>query len=718
MAAKKALQQMASHFDQEGISFWIKRPFHTFECAEKWGNEFQIKDQLEQNSSNDCRFKKTDHYKIYYDSTFAIAFWGTSDIVKKDLFSYVEEQRPLFDTLVELFFLKKQEKSYQLLVSVAHTIASSINKKNFLDVVINATISALPAADKGFLFLYDEVSNKLLVQSAIGFKKEGYLKTQLDPGEGITGKVFQSGQPMLINGEKKIKEAMSDMSEDNIHHYLVAAKNSFPDSVISAPLLYQDKIIGVLMIDSFKKGAYFVEEDLQVLHALAAHVAVAISHAKLFKMEKSQRKELQQAHEALQKEHQRLQQTTDLHYRLSSIATRGKGLPAIIHAMYETVRVPVALYDVFLKPIAVVGHETTIQLPKDFLKLPEVKKAVETKKWQSLSLNEQNDLIILPVFGTDHLLGFLCTVVTKQEVAEGTIFLLEYGATVLTLEWTKIEAVEETRNRLREELFDEILFGDINVQLIKQAQSLGFDPELNYSVVVIKERLHQNKADQFIVTEHEQVVAKINRFIETRETDCFVIQKNKEIVIILSLPVTNGLFERTTCKDQLEKLLQPFRNCFYIGVGRMRKGLIYLSQSYKEAKQCIELLQRTKSEQFLLDYSEVGVYRFFLKHEKEELLSFVSDHLGPILDYDRRKQGDLLKTLLLYVKYDKEVKRISTELNIHYNTLYYRITKIQEMTGLSLQHPDDWFNIQLSCQIYEFLDGEKLHFLKQNIPGP
>lgn len=710
MATKRILKRIAQEFSQEGASFWVRMSPHVFECVEEWKGDLRIKQEIEDNApEKEYGYKELGHKKIYYAPDYALVLQGGKELMPGQVQTFMGDNPFLFDILYEVMVLEKREKSHQLLITVAHTIASSMNDDNFLDIIIDATISALPAADKGFLFLHDQASDKLLVKSAIGFKKEGYLKTQLDPGEGITGKVFQTGKPLLLNGVKEIENAMSDMTDENFQHYLDAGENiEYPDSVISAPLLYQEKPVGVLMIDSFKEGAYFVEEDLMVLQALANHVSVAILHAKLFEKEKEQREKLQLTHQALQQEHKRLQQTTDLHYRLSSIATQGKGLSAIIRSMYDTVQTPMSLYDTLLKPIAVAGEKKPVQLPNNFLKIPNVKKAIETKKWQIIKLPDGHLMIVLPVFGTDHLLGFLCAGDGDNQIAEGNTFLLEYGATVLTLEWTKIKAIQETKNRLRGDLFDEILLGDINVQLIKQAQSLGLMPDVHYSVVVVNDLSASEGKTQLMYTriQQEKWMLRIDQFLEEMGINGFVVQKNREIVIILPFPEEERAGHRNKVKEQIGNFFQSFSKKVYIGVGKKRKGLVYLGKSYREAKQCLELLEKYKSERQLLDYSEIGVYRFFLQHERDELISFVADLLGPIMDYDRKKQGDLLKTLLLYVKHDKDIKKITKELTIHYNTLYYRIGRIKEISGLSFEHSNDWFNIQLACQMYEYLNGD------------
>ncbi|HET7627322.1 MAG TPA: GAF domain-containing protein [Bacillales bacterium] len=708
MDLENLTNQLACRFNQHEASVWVKTKAADYKCLARSSADLTHETKIrEVEASAEQSFHVVGKHKVCFFGEYVLVFDGHRPIRDVEgLTSYLMEHRAWFDLLCTVASMKQSGQAHRLLMEVAHTISSSMHDEKLLDIIIESAISALPAADKGFLFLYDETSGKLLVKSAVGFTKAAYLKTQLSPGEAITGQVFQSGQPLLLNGEENIVKAMANMTKENRRHYLDAVDDvDYPDSIISAPLVYQEETIGVLMIDSFKKDEHFMAADLEVLQALANHVAVAIVHSELFEKEKSQRKKLQVIHNTLKHEHWRLQQTTDLHYRLSSIATQGRGLTSMVRAMYDTVQTSIGLFDTLLKPIAWAGDNAKLTLPNDFLKLPEVQKAMKTKKWQLTQSAEDEQLIVLPVYGTNHLLGFLCAEVTNDEEAEKNIFLLEYGTTILTLEWLKIEAVEETKKRMRGHLFDEILLGDINVQLIKQAKSLGLDAEAHYLVIAVNDRagLSETPAVSHYGYEQERWYSYLNNKLERMGMQGFVVQKKREIVVIVSFQKNKTDFRRREIREKVEELF-GFSDELFAGIGRMRKGLVYIGKSYKEAKQCLDLLKKSKSiGRRLLHFSEMGAYRFFLKHDPEDIKSFIDDLLGPIMRYDRKKNGELFQTLLAYVKHDKDNRKITSELNIHFNTLYYRMARVQEITGVDFAHSQDWFDIQLACQMYGYI---------------
>ena len=72
--------------------------------------------------------------------------------------------------------------------------------------------------------------------------------------------------------------------------------------------------------------------------------------------------------------------------------------------------------------------------------------------------------------------------------------------------------------------------------------------------------------------------------------------------------------------------------------------------------------------------------------------------LGALLDYDAQNDGELVKTLRAYLECDRSPKRTAAVLFVHNQTVNYRISRIQEITGRSLRATADvsefWFALR------------------------
>ncbi|WP_102345109.1 helix-turn-helix domain-containing protein [Bacillus sp. Marseille-P3661] len=704
-----ALASIATKFNQDGISIWLNED-ETISCISEWNGCPDIYQDVVHFFQKDKKELQLENSHLFKVHDFVIALHGKTKINRYETFHYLNEWYPWINTLVELEKNIQREKSLHLLMDVAHTIASSLQNEDILKIIIESAVKTIPNADTGFLFLYDKKINKLLVKSAVGFKEESYKRTRLVPGEGVTGKVFSSRKSIMINDKKKISDEMANMSSQNFSHYINSTMlGEFPNSMMSAPLIFKEEVIGVLTIDSFTKQAKFTNEDLQILEALADHVAVAIMQSELFQKERKYREELQLTHVALRHEHEQLQRTTDLHNRLTNIAAQGEGIEAIVKTLDAMVEVPFAIYDSLLKPLYVSDQveQKRRRPPTNFFKHPAIKKLLSTKKWQKIDLTEKEMLIVFPIVGAETILGFLLIWTDSEELLGSNSVLFEYGATVLALEWTKQEAIREVQERIKGEFFEEVLSGHTNVQLYEQAKNLGLKPDDYYTVILCQRKSGGRGASHtpYIVgMERQRWVDHLENILTEHSLPGLVFQRGSMVVGIVSFSAKKPKSDaRKIIKDLLPKL-EKLPEKVQIGIGRVHKGLLNFKKSYTDAEQCLKVLDSTR-DRGVLSYAEMGVYRFFLQHDREELRFFLMDILGPLINYDQRKKSTLLETLIMYVKFDKEINKLTAELNIHYNTLYYRINRIQEILAVSFDNHDDWFNIQLACQVYEYLEG-------------
>lgn len=69
--------------------------------------------------------------------------------------------------------------------------------------------------------------------------------------------------------------------------------------------------------------------------------------------------------------------------------------------------------------------------------------------------------------------------------------------------------------------------------------------------------------------------------------------------------------------------------------------------------------------------------------------SFRERLLGPLEEYDRSRQADLLHTLEVFLACSGSWNRTATRLHVHVNTLRYRIRRIEALTGRDLGTLED-----------------------------
>lgn len=94
--------------------------------------------------------------------------------------------------------------------------------------------------------------------------------------------------------------------------------------------------------------------------------------------------------------------------------------------------------------------------------------------------------------------------------------------------------------------------------------------------------------------------------------------------------------------------------------------------------------------------SSLFVHLIANEEVKQILLSVIS----PLLAYDEGKGMDLIQTFSVYRKTSGNVSKTARELNLHRQSLLYRLRKIESLTGKSLVNPDDLFLLEFAVKLW------------------
>jgi len=117
------------------------------------------------------------------------------------------------------------------------------------------------------IFLYDERTDTFQHRMKIKFGVEVEEKAPIAGGTGIVGACAALRQPVVV----------PDVSRDP--RYIVGNPES--RSELAVPMIHQDRVIGVLDLES-PQLAYFSPEHVRALSILAAHLAVSLENARLY----------------------------------------------------------------------------------------------------------------------------------------------------------------------------------------------------------------------------------------------------------------------------------------------------------------------------------------------------------------------------------------------------------------------------------------------------
>jgi sigma-B regulation protein RsbU (phosphoserine phosphatase) len=121
------------------------------------------------------------------------------------------------------------------------------------------------------VYLLDEARQDLRIAYATGYPDDAVLKQRLRVGQGVVGAAVEERRPILVNDIRREPR------------YLGPLRNML--SQLAVPMRRKGKVIGALNLLAETTDA-FTSQDEALLRQFAAHVAVAIENAHLFRAER------------------------------------------------------------------------------------------------------------------------------------------------------------------------------------------------------------------------------------------------------------------------------------------------------------------------------------------------------------------------------------------------------------------------------------------------
>src|SRR5213593_4688981 len=171
----------------------------------------------------------------------------------------------------------RQARTLLLLNEIARELTSILNLDELLKRIAEL-LSRLIDYQMFSILLLDATGQKLQHRFAVRFHENIQLKHDIPLGKGIVGHAAQHKHAVLV----------PDVSKDA--RYVLS--NPETRSELAVPLIYKDKVIGVLDLEHTRRG-FFTDDHKRTVTTLAAQVAIAIENARLYEQIERQEKRLE-----------------------------------------------------------------------------------------------------------------------------------------------------------------------------------------------------------------------------------------------------------------------------------------------------------------------------------------------------------------------------------------------------------------------------------------
>lgn len=139
---------------------------------------------------------------------------------------------------------------------------------------------------------------------------------------------------------------------------------------------------------------------------------------------------------------------------------------------------------------------------------------------------------------------------------------------------------------------------------------------------------------------------------------------------------------------------------FSIGISRCFEDLFSLKTYYEQAVQALRLSPGHSPDTPLLFYADLVIrHMLSIVSENHDLKQFCESSLLALLAHDTQSHTDYVNCLFTYLQQERSIAHTADCLHLHKNTLLYRLHKIEEILGQSLDDPDYRFRLLFTYQI-------------------
>jgi PucR family transcriptional regulator, purine catabolism regulatory protein len=301
--------------------------------------------------------------------------------------------------------------------------------------------------------------------------------------------------------------------------------------------------------------------------------------------------------------------------------------------------------------------------------------------------------------------GYLSVVNNGHALDDFDRLVLMYGADVCAIEMAKSRAIAFAVEQTRGDWVQMWLSGtqaDDDL-MTTRAQQAGFDANSLCMVAVFRAMTATGTPLPL-----ESLIPLVRDDMVRRQINGAVGQY---VDVIVALYPFSDASQTKRTRDVIEEVRDQLATrapsgLVGAGISRPTSGLTALREAYREAKDAMSIANELGDMEQATFYGDLKLYQLLLalkERNLDHLKRFYEATLGPLVEHDDRKQGDLLRTLNGFFQANGNLAKAAQDLDVHRNTLVYRLERISELTELDLDDAENRLILHLALKIQRVL---------------
>jgi sugar diacid utilization regulator len=291
-------------------------------------------------------------------------------------------------------------------------------------------------------------------------------------------------------------------------------------------------------------------------------------------------------------------------------------------------------------------------------------------------------------------------------------------AEAVALERAREEVRTETESRLRGDLIEELMAGEVvsRESLVRRARHLGAD--LSGGGVALIGKLQDPHTEGRVITDPRLVrrfLQQARAAMEIHWPRALVDWNEGRLLALLPPPDGQAAPEREELEARAlvlgRRLLGATREtvpglALTLALSRYTPEPERLGVALDEARLALAIGERLGRIGEVVTFEETGTYKLLFQifaDRPEELTAFYDQTIAPLVRYDEQYQTELVGTLATYLGHDCNLAATASTLYTHRHTVRYRLDRIAELSGLDIGKTDDREKLSLGLKAMRLL---------------
>lgn len=333
--------------------------------------------------------------------------------------------------------------------------------------------------------------------------------------------------------------------------------------------------------------------------------------------------------------------------------------------------------------------------------IPKLLSSEEPVRVETISEVGLGNRVAVSIWKNKEVLGFIWALEARRPLSKEEMELLKKAAKAAKNQLLQLYIRKNKKEERVQEFFWKLLTGHITLdeEIRENLTLMQISTPPLFSILVFR-----FKSD--ITTDIEKQVSYILKTTQQLQILLYTVDRDELILLAAPKSLMHPL-------QQFNRFIASFavqmKERFHVDSIKGSFGGIYknygrIEKSYKEALTVLSIKERfAEQTNEIYGYQELGIYQFFdLLLEKKQQGEFENSALLKLQEYDKKHHTNLVETIEVFLDKNNNVSETSKALNIHTNTLAYRLKRISEIGEIDLENMNQKLKLYIDIKLAKY----------------